>query len=183
MSQHPPMSEEDFLHVAWDPTAARLRVAVARRRFVAGIIGLVVTLLVLGGLYWWSHRGGEGWAGTGQWTLAGVVVGLSVVLLVVRAVAWRIAVRQRRRIGEGEVVTASWAGIQIAGHYWDWDRVGPVATRRGGPIRGDRYVFATPEGEWEFGVDDLDVRPATLAGALQRYSQGRCAVSLDRIAH
>lgn len=178
------MNTEDFLHVSWDPTSADRQVAVTRRRFVSGIIGLVVTLLLFGGLYWWSHRDdGPGWSGTGQWTVAGVVVGLSVLLLVLRFAHWRLAVRHRRGVGEGEVITASWPGLQVAGHFWDWEEVGGVRTLRGGATIGDRYVVETPQGPWTVEVDDLAVKPATLAAALQRYSQGRCPVELDAIAH
>lgn len=183
MPPEPPPNAEDFLHVHWDPRPADTRVALSGRRFVSGIGGLVITLLVWGGLYWWARRSEQEWAGTGQWTVTAVVVGLSVALLVFRLVAWRLAVRHRRQVGEGEVITASWPGLQIAGHYWDWEELGPVRTERGRAGGGDRYVFDTPDGEWTCEVDDLDIRPATLQAALVLYSQRRCGADLAQIAH
>ena len=183
MQPLPPPNAEDFLHVRWDPRLADGRVALNRRRFLAGLGGLAVTVLVWGGLYAWARRSGQEWAGTGQWFFAGGVLGVSVVLLLVRLVAWRLSVRHRKQIGEGEVITASWPGLQIAGHYWDWERVGPVGSVRGSRGRGDRYVFQTPNGPWTCEVDDLDTTPAALHAALALYSQGRCGVSMERIAH
>ncbi|WOP20131.1 hypothetical protein [Raineyella sp. LH-20] len=133
MRPAPAENLEDFLHVAWDPRPAETRCALTRRRFIAAVGGLVVTLLVWGGYYGWTRYNGDTWQGTGQWPVSGVVVGLAVVLVVVRLVLWRLAVRHRRRVGKGEVVTASWPGIQIAGHYWDWDRFAAAGTGREGP--------------------------------------------------
>lgn len=137
----PPENLGDFLHVAWDPRPAEACQDLARRRFVAAVGGLVVTLLVWGGYYAWTRRAGDSWQGTGQWEVTGVVLGFSLALVVVRLVIWRLAVRHRRRVGEGEVLTASWPGIQIAGRYWDWDRfaaaggAGRAATAAGGAGR------------------------------------------------
>ncbi len=128
MRPAPPENLEDFLHVAWDPEPAQWRVAMARRRFVSALSGLVVTLLLWGGYYLWSRNAGDSWQGTGQWTVTAVVFGVYVVLFVVRLVVWRLAVRRRRRVGDGEVVTASWPGLQIAGHYWDWDTFAAVGS-------------------------------------------------------
>lgn len=183
MQPTPTENEEDFLHVSWEPSAADRRVAGAQRQFVAGIGGLVLTLVVFGGLYLWSRTQEQAWTGAGQWTFIGVVLGLSVVLILVRLVTWRLAVRHRRRVGQGEVITASWPGLQIGGRYWDWDRVGPVTSARGTRGGGDRYVFGTPDGPWTCEVDDLDITPAALDEALALYSQGRCGVSFDGIAH
>lgn len=175
---------QDFLHVAWDPRAADRRVGLARRRFVGAVGGLVVTVLVWGGYYLWSRTSGQQWGGTGQWTITGAVLGFSVAVLLGRLVAWRTAVRHRRRLGEGEVITASWPGLQIAGYYWDWDRVAgrveSAPARWGGE---DRYVFRTPNGPWECEVEDLDTTPAALDAALRLYSRGRCALTFDHIAH
>ncbi|SDB79795.1 hypothetical protein GA0111570_10164 [Raineyella antarctica] len=179
----PAPNTEDFLHVSWDPRAAEGRVALARRRFVAGVSSLVLTVVVWGGLYLWSRRSGQEWSGTGQWFFAGIVLGLSLVLLLVRLAIWRMAVRHRRQVGEGEVITASWPGLQIAGYYWDWDQVGQVGSVRGRRGGGDRYVIDTPNGPWSCEVDDLDTTPAALHAALALYSQGRCGVAMERIAH
>lgn len=183
MQPLPPTNADDFLHVRWEPRVADDRVALNRRRFLGGLGGLFVTVLLWGGLYVWSRRQGQDWAGTGQWVFAGVVLGLSVVLVLVRLVAWRRAVRHRKQIGAGEVITASWPGLQIDGHYWAWDRVGPVQSVRGRRGRGDAYVFETPNGPWTCEVDDLDTTPAALDAALALYSRGRCSVSLEQIAH
>lgn len=183
MQPEPSPTVEDFLHVHWDPRPAEQRVGLAKRRFFSSIGGLVVTLLIWGGLYWWARRSEQGWAGTGQWTVTAVVIGLSVAILVFRLVGWRMAVRRRRQVGEGEVITASWPGLQIAGHYWDWDEVGHVRSERGRAGGGDRYVFETPDGAWSCEVDDLDVRPATLQAAIALYSRGRCAPDLEQVAH
>ena len=179
----PPADPRDFLHVAWDPQTADERVANARARFRASVVGLVLAVLVWGGYYLWSRRHGATWEGTGQWAITAAVLGLSVILIVVRLVAWRRTVRFRSRLGAGEVITASWPGLQIAGHFWDWNAVGPVASKPGRWGRGDQYVFATPNGPWEVGVDDLGVTPAALNDALWLYSRGRCSVSFDGIAH
>ncbi len=179
----PSADPRDFLHVSWDPRAADGRVAAARARFRASVVGLILALLVWGGYYLWSRRHGDSWEGTGQWGITAAVLGLSVALILVRLVDWRRKVRFRSEIGTGEVVTASWPGLQVAGHFWDWDAVGPVDSRPGRWGRGDRYVFATPGGPWEVGVDDLAVTPAALNDALWLYSRGRCSVSFDGIAH
>ncbi|MEA5153945.1 hypothetical protein [Raineyella sp.] len=154
MRPAPPESLEDFLHVAWDPAPAEARAATAKRRFVAAVSGLVVTLLLWGGYYAWSRHAGDSWRGTGLWGVTAVVLGLYVALLVVRLVVWRVAVRRRRRVGDGEVVTASWPGLQIAGHYWDWDsfaaadRTAMVVTVTGrSPGPADRQEPAGREGQ------------------------------------
>lgn len=183
MQSEPPPDVEDFLHVRWDPRPAERQVGLARRRFFSSVAGLVITLGIWGGLYWWARRSEQDWSGTGQWTVTGVVLGISLAMLLVRLVAWRMAVRHRRQVGEGEVITASWPGLQIAGHYWDWEEVGSVRSERGGTGAGDRYVFETPDGTWTCQVDDLDVRPATLQSALALYSRGRCGADLEQIAH
>ncbi|QGF23816.1 hypothetical protein [Raineyella fluvialis] len=206
MHAAPPENLEDFLHVPWEPGPASARAAMGRRRFIGALSSLVITVLLWGGFYLWSRRSGESWQGTGQWPVTVVVLALSVVLVAVRSVLWILAVRHRRRVGDGEVLTASWPGVQIAGRFWDWDRfaaastgddaasmaddaagtddvVGVVRTIRGRWGRADRYLFVTPEGPWECEVDDLGITPAALEQSLRLYSQGRCLVDLSGLAH
>lgn len=184
--QLPPDNLSDYLHVSWDPRASDARVARTRRSLIGAVIGLVVAVGVWGGYYAWSRVQDVPWTGTGQWTLTAIVLGASVLLIIVRLVAWRLAVRHRREVGAGEVITISWPGVQVDGSFWPWEDMGRVTSRRGRRgvgERGDAYVFHTPDGERTFRVNDLDVLPATMDDALLAYSQRRCDLDVGQIAH
>ncbi len=172
-------TRRDELVVPYDPSQVQKRLDRNRRRMRSRIISLVITLLLLGGIYAWRRHQGQ--AGDSLPVYL-VLLGVSVVWLAVTVVLFLLARRHLARVGEGTAVRLGPPGVQVGARAARWSDVASVGAARG--RRGRSPVLRltrTDGGTSEVPFDEISVFPATLDSAARAYSGGRHGVDLEQL--
>lgn len=167
------------LHLPFDPTQLAGKVQRRRRQVRSRLVSLVITVVLLGGIYAWKHSqlSGPGFLG-----LYGVLLAVSIGWFVGYLVAYLMAKRELAGVGQGTALRIGRPGVEMRGSYVPWpDMVGlaVVTTRWGGRPRLQLTpVTGTP---LDVPLNQLDVRPATLDSTARAYSNGRHGVDLSQL--
>jgi hypothetical protein len=164
------------LLVPYDPAQLSAKVRRRRRGMWSRLVSLVITVLILVGLYFF---GGEGLRAAGFLAVFGVALAISVAWFLGYLIAYLLARRQLRRIGSGTAVRIGRPGVQVAGVYAPWAEVAALTmvTRRFGrhPRLELRRTSGAPA---SVPLDQIEVLPATLDSTARAYSGGRHGVDL-----
>ena len=171
-------SGPDYLIADFDPAAADGRLKQRKRAFIASIISLVLSLIILGVIVYFRREQMEGVL---PWALLGGVTAISVLRVVYRLIGWRRALADRRRVGQGPALVIGRFGVELEGQRLDWSQVRKIGTRT--------RRFNTPEITVEPAngatvgrpLDHLDALPAALDSAARIYSGGFHGVDLAAV--
>lgn len=170
----PPREALDF-PVFFDPGPAVARWRAYRGAIVSRVIGLVVSALIWGVL-WWISRDNL-WEGF--WWVLGISMGLSVVLLVWSIVRSVLAKREIHELHEGLAIGIGRGGIFLDG-YLPWTHATSFVTRRPGLRGSHRLVVTAANGvRRELPLEWLSSSPASVHGAVWALSDRRFAVDLS----
>ena len=169
------------LQLPYDPVRLTGTVRRRKRTLVGRLVGLGISLAILGGIYAWQHRT-IAQQGGAYWVFTGVVLGLSVVWTAVVLVLFLRSRAELRRVPPGVAVRMGRPGVVVANAFARWPDVTALEVVPGGLGRADRLRLRTAGGAT--GVVPLDqvvVHPATLDGTARAYSAGRLGVDLSRL--
>ncbi|MCW2811861.1 MAG: hypothetical protein JWP61_2319, partial [Friedmanniella sp.] len=116
------------LVVPYDPSQVGERVERSRRRMRSRLVSLVITVLLLGGIYAWRRHQDQ--AGDSL-TVYLVLLGISVVWFAVTLVLHLLARRHLARVGQGTAVRLGPPGVQVGRRAARWSDVASLAAVRG----------------------------------------------------
>ena len=173
-----PISE---LLLPYDPVKLAETVRRRRRRLVGRLIGLGISLAILGGIYAWQRRAISEQGGA-YWVVTGIVLALSMIPLLVVLLGFLRSRAELRQVPPGIAVRMGRPGVVVGTAFARWGDVVALEVVPGGPGRADRLRLRTQDGR--LGVvplDQVDVHPATLDGTARAYSAGRRGVDLTRL--
>lgn len=177
MSLHPAPIEE--LALPYQPTQLAQTVARRRRAMIGRAISLGISVLILGGLWWWQRDAVRGGA---YYVFVGVVLAISLVPFVVVLIGFLGARRELRGVASGIAVRMGRPGVVVADRFARWGEVATLAVVPGGLGRAERLVLRSTDGaRASVGLDQVEVHPATLDSTARAYSAGRCGVDLSKL--
>lgn len=171
-------STPDLLIAEFTPAAADGRVSRGFRSMVSGIISLVISLVIAGVIVYLRH---EQMTTPLPWVVLGIMVGISLVRFVYSLVRWRLAVRERREVGEGAALVVGRFGVELEGRRFDWPAVQGIDTRRKRFHASPLVRVSSADGAVEVPLEHLDVLPASLDSAVRIFSGGRQGVDLAAV--
>lgn len=170
----PPREALDF-PVFFNPEPAVARYQVFRRAIKGRIFGLVLSLVIWGVIGWFNREHLD----TFFWTILGLSVGLSLVLLVRTIVQSVQAKKAIGRLHEGLALGIGRGGLHLD-DYLAWEDVDHLVAVPGGSRGSSRLVVVATNGAWrEVPVDWLSHAPATVDNAVRALSGGRHHINLD----
>lgn len=174
-------SPYEELALPYDPTAAEQRVKRRRRRFVARVVSLVLTVVIMTVIYLWQR---EQFTYPTLWVIYGVALGISLTFLAFALLAWLQARRILAALGQGLALRLGRPGVEIAGAYVPWAELGSLAVTKGKVGHGTQLTVTRTDGySLSVPLDQLDVYPATLDSTARAYSGGRFGVDLTALAN
>lgn len=153
-----------------------------RKRIVRGrIISIVLTVLIMLGLYFWQRAAFP----AGAWIVYGIIIGLSLAWLAFRIVGYVQAKRDLASVGQGIAVRIGRAGVQVAAEFAPWSHISALRVVNGKLGRSPRFQmeYASDHGPAVAAIDlnQLPVLPATLDTTARAYSAGRHGVDLSSL--
>jgi hypothetical protein len=162
----------------YDPAQVSQRVTRRRRLLISRLISLLLTAVILAGLYVWQRSEGQP---TSLW-VSGVILGLTAAWALIGAVRFVLARRELQSMPSGPAVRIGRAGVQVAGLHSPWSEVVSLGAVKGGLGRGPRLQLTTTSGATAaVPFDQLGARPATLDMTARAYSAGRHGVDLEAL--
>lgn len=169
----PPPEALDF-PVFFNPEPAVARYQALRRAIKGRIFGLVLSLAIWAAIGWFNRDNLD----TFFWTILGVSVGLSVVLLVRTVVQSRRAKKEIGRLHEGLAFGIGRGGVFLD-DYLAWEDVDRLVAVPGGSRGSGRLVVVASNGVWrEIPVDWLSHTPSAVDNAVRALSGNRHHVDL-----
>lgn len=169
------------LLLPYDPAVLAETVRRRRRRLVGRLVGLGISVVVMGGIYLWQ-RTSISQQGAAYWVVTGIVLALSLVPLVIVLLGFLRSRKELRLVPAGVAVRMGRPGVVVGAAFARWTDVEALEVVPGGLGRADRLRLRTRSGDT--GVVPLDqvvVHPATLDGTARAYSAGRQGVDLSRL--
>lgn len=167
------------LRVPFDPSEPQAKVLRWRRLLRGRIITLVLTCVILAGLYLWR---GEEMAGTGTVVIYSVILGVSLAWLLVYLAIYLRARKQARSVGTGTALCIDRRGVEVAGTAVPWAQVVAIAATKARWGNGSDIEVRRTDGEpLRVPLDHINVRPATLDLTARAYSAGRHGVDLQAL--
>lgn len=173
----PPPATIDY-PVFFVPQAAQAKVRAAQRNRSSRIVSLVISLAILGALYWFFRDQ------LGALTWPVVVISLAFPLgYLAWAIAKEVAARhEASEVPEGLALGICRGGLLLREGWLPWSEVGSLAAlnRRFG--RSADLVVTSKDGRRvAFGLAYLSGRPATLDGAVRALSGGRARIDFSKL--
>lgn len=170
----PPREALDF-PVFFDPAPAVARYQRFRAAIRGRIIGLALSLVIWAVIGWFNRENLDAFF----WTVLGLSLGLSVVLLVRTIVQSVLAKRAIGRLHEGLALGIGRGGLHLDG-YLAWEDVDHLVAVPGGSRGSGRLIVVATNGAWrEVPVDWLSHSPAAIDNAVRALSGGRHLIDLD----
>lgn len=167
------------LSVPFDPSELEAKAQRRRRQLRGRIVSLVITIAILGALYWWQRKEIQG---TGYVTFYLVLLGVSVAWCVGHLVAYLRAKKEVARVGQGTALRIGRPGVELRGAFVPWPEVVSLSTVTGRFGRRPRLQVARTGGEpLSVPLNQMSVRPATLDLTARAYSAGRHGVDLTAL--
>lgn len=169
----------DYLIAEFSPQLPDAVVARRRRLMITSIVSLVLSLVLCGVIGWFNR---ESLHGPWPWVFFGVILLPSLLRLAFTIVGWRLALADRRKVGQGPALVIGRFGVELEGQRFDWPQVGGITTRNGRWGNGpDVVVVPTSAAPVAVPMNHLDVLPATLDSAARVFSFGRHGVNLSAV--
>ncbi|MDN5571194.1 MAG: hypothetical protein L0G22_08080 [Propionibacteriaceae bacterium] len=149
------------------------------------IFSLVLNVVIWGALWWYTQQPDNvfGWTwGTASWWIAGVSIGISVLLIAWAFVQHRRARRAVDSLQEGLALGVGRGGIYLNETYLRWSEIAGLDVRPGRLGGSARLVVRTASGgSHVLPLDYLAGTPASLDGAIRALSGGRAWLDLTRL--
>ncbi|MDO5534636.1 MAG: hypothetical protein Q4F65_08300 [Propionibacteriaceae bacterium] len=170
----PPPREALDVPVFFDPAPAVERYRLLRRSIIGRVIGLVVSLVLWGVIGWLNRANLDALF----WTILGLSVGLSVVLLVRSIVQTVLAKRALGRLHDGLALGIGRGGLHLD-NYLAWEDVDRLVAVPGGSRGSGRLIIVATNGAWrEAPIDWLSHTPSAVDAAVRALSGNRHHIDL-----
>src|ERR671910_373985 len=173
------VSRVSELIVPYDAEHVELKVQRRRRRMRSQLISVVVTVVIMAGLYFWQR---DQLQGAGFLVIYALVLGVPLILFLVFLLGYRQSRKELATMGSGTAVRIGVPGVQVADVSVAWPEVASLAAARGGIGRAPLLRLATTDGR-QAGVpfDQIPTYPATLDSTVRAFSAGRHGVDLTAL--
>ena len=167
------------LIVPYDPGVVAEKVQRRRRMMISRLIGLGITIGLVGLFYFWQR---DQLQGVGYLILFGVLLAIPVVWFVVVLFGYRRAKKELAGVGSGTAVRMGPPGVQVAGLYVPWSEVASLGAVRPGIGRSPVLRLTTVSGgQASVSFDQIPTYPATLDTTARAFSGGRHSVDLTAL--
>ena len=161
--------------------AGPLSSLLARRKALvrSRIVSLVITLLIMVGVYFWQR---DQLQGNGILVGYGVVLAIPVVWLFVVVIMYVRTRSRLRKLPPGIAVQIGPPGIMVGGLGASWPEVASVAAAKPGLGKGPALRLRLHDGrQADVPLEAMTVFPATLDGAVRAFSASRHGVDLSKL--
>lgn len=166
--------------IAYDPQVVEERIGAQRRRTVSAAVGVLTSLVLIGGMYAYFQVTRSMTPDTRSLLLAFLAwsVGIGLLLVLLRGLWWWRMTRQR--VAPGLALQLSPLGVEVEGARIRWEDV--TAMRAVWSRLGDGHRLRL---EWtggspvELPLDALTILPGSLDSAVRAHSGDRVRVDLS----
>ncbi|WP_232550093.1 hypothetical protein [Propioniciclava soli] len=181
-----PIPSEALDHpVFFDPAPAVAWWHKQRGALRGRIVSLVLSLVIWAALWWFTREPDNalGWQwGPLSWWIAGISVGVSVLMIVWAAVQFRRAKRAVAALHEGLALGIGRGGLYLDDTLVRWPDLAGLDVHPGRLGGSARLVVRTASGaNHTLPLDHLAATPASIDGAIRALSGGRAWLDLTRL--
>ncbi len=169
----------DQLVVSYSPVRAYQRARKLGSTVRSRLIGLVITGLICGGIWWWRK---DNLTTSETYWLFGIVLGISGVFVAIALIRWALAKRELASIGAGPAFIMVRQGIMLPQGRIAWPEVTELGLRtRFGKTFPSFYVAGPNLPRWETSTANLDMLPGTIDTAVRALSNGEAKLDLSKL--